>query len=166
MNDKSKSTLVLRAGVIVLLLAPLASISSSAAESKGKMSAAVVLRMRHWLQTGEASWYGLKFQGHKTATGEKYDMAALTCAHRTLPLGSWIRVTNLRTRKSIFVRVNDRGPMTDDRIVDLSYAAAQAVGLRGVDKVKLEGVNPDNTEMSRALVAQVGAHEMSLMPNR
>ncbi len=59
-------------------------------------------------------------------------MNSLTCAHRDLPLGSWVRVTNLRNRRSIFVRVNDRGPMPTDRIIDLSYAAAQAVGIKGL----------------------------------
>ena len=113
------------------------------------------LNVRQWLQVGQASWYGLKFQGHKTATGEPFDTNGLTCAHRSLPLGSWIRVTNLHNRKSIFVRVNDRGPMIDDRIVDLSYAAAHAVGLKGVGQVKLETVSASDPEMAKALVAQL-----------
>ena len=98
------------------------------------------VRLRHWLQVGQASWYGLKFQGHRTATGEHFNMNSLTCAHRTLPLGSWIRVTNLRNRKSVLVRVNDRGPVPENRIVDLSYAAAHAVGLDGTGEVRLEAV--------------------------
>jgi rare lipoprotein A len=60
-------------------------------------------RIKQWFQTGQASWYGLKFQGHRTATGETYDMNALTCAHPTLPLGSWVRVTNLRNRKTVLL---------------------------------------------------------------
>jgi rare lipoprotein A len=111
-------------------------------------------RIKQWFQTGQASWYGLKFQGRKTATGESYDMNALTCAHRTLPLGSWIRVTNLRNRKTVLVRVNDRGPSFGDRIVDLSYAAARAVGLGGTGKVKLERVNPKDPEVARIVLAQ------------
>lgn len=95
---------------------------------------------RHWLQVGEASWYGLKFQGRRTANGEHFNMNSLTCAHRTLPLGSWVRVTNLRNRKSVLVRVNDRGPVPENRIVDLSYAAAHAVGLDGIGEVRLEAV--------------------------
>jgi rare lipoprotein A len=112
-------------------------------------------RIKHWFETGQASWYGLKFQGHKTATGEKFDMNTFTCAHRSLPLGSWLRVTNLRNRKSVLVRVNDRGPMVDDRIVDLSYAAAHAVGIGGVAKVKLERVNLTDPGVARILLAQM-----------
>jgi rare lipoprotein A len=114
-------------------------------------------RLRQWFETGQASWYGLNFQGHKTATGEDFDMNALTCAHRTLPLGSWIRVTNLRNRKAVLVRVNDRGPMVDNRIVDLSYAAARAVGLRGIGKVKLERVNIADPAVAKVLLAQLPA---------
>jgi rare lipoprotein A len=117
------------------------------------MTAAI--RIKQWFQTGQASWYGLKFQGHKTATGETYDMNALTCAHPTLPLGSWVRVTNLRNRKTILVRVNDRGPSFGDRIVDLSYAAARALRLGGTGKVKLERVNPKDPDIARILLAQV-----------
>lgn len=109
----------------------------------------------HWFQVGTASWYGRHFQGHTTANGESYNMFAPTCAHRSLPLGSWIKVTNLRNHKSIFVRVNDRGPVPDNRVVDLSYAAAHAVGIRGVGKVKLEVVRGGDPEMAKELVAQL-----------
>jgi rare lipoprotein A (peptidoglycan hydrolase) len=78
----------------------------------------------HWFEIGKASWYGKKFDGRRTASGEKFDMHELTCAHRTLPLGSWVRITNLRNHRIVFARVNDRGPMIDDRVIDLSYAAA------------------------------------------
>jgi rare lipoprotein A len=110
-----------------------------------------------WYQVGQASWYGRYFQGKKTANGESYDMNGLTCAHRSLPLGSWIRVTNLRNRRSVFVRVNDRGPVPENRIVDLSYGAAQAVGLAqaGVGKVKLETLRPGDPEMAKQLIAQL-----------
>ena len=100
--------------------------------------ASAVAALHRWFETGKASWYGLRFQGHTTATGEAYDMNELTCAHRSAPLGSWLRVTNLRNQRSVLVRVNDRGPMVDDRIVDLSYAAARAVGLTGIGRVRLE----------------------------
>ena len=100
--------------------------------------ASAVAALHRWFETGKASWYGLKFQGRATATGERYDMNDLTCAHRSAPLGSWLRVTNLRNQRSVLVRVNDRGPMVDDRIVDLSYAAARAVGLTGIGRVRLE----------------------------
>jgi rare lipoprotein A len=93
---------------------------------------------RHWYQLGHASWYGKYFQGHQTASGENYNMWDLTCAHRSLPLGSLVRVTNLRNHKSVVVRVNDRGPVPEDRIVDLSYAAATSLGVNGVSKVRIE----------------------------
>jgi rare lipoprotein A len=110
---------------------------------------------RRWFQIGTASWYGRYFQGKKTANGEAYDMNGLTCAHRSLPLGSWIRVTNLKNRKSVFVRVNDRGPVPENRIVDLSYGAAQAVGISGIAKVKLETLRPGDPEMAKQLIAQL-----------
>lgn len=123
-------------------------------------------KVRRWLQVGQASWYGLKFQGKRTATGERFDMNSLTCAHRSLPLGSWLRVTNLRNRRSVFVRVNDRGPVAEDRIIDLSYAAAHAVGLDGTGKVKLEAVSANDPEMARALVAQLRFPVLALNPAR
>lgn len=140
--------------MLTLILGAAASASDPAPASKDVMQPT---KTRHWFEIGEASWYGLHFQGHKTATGEAFDMNRLTCAHRSLPLGSWIRVTNLRNRKSVFVRVNDRGPVPEDRIVDLSYAAAQAVGLadRGVGKVKVEPVKPGDVQMQKALLAQM-----------
>ncbi len=115
------------------------------------------MKPRRWYEIGTASWYGRYFQGRKTAMGETYDMNGLTCAHRSLPLGSWIRVTNLKNRKSIFVRVNDRGPVPENRIVDLSYGAAQAVGLAepGIGRVKLETVRSGDPEMAKALLAQL-----------
>ena len=76
-------------------------------------------------QTGNASWYGRAHQGKKTASGEPFDMNALTAAHRTLPLGSRVRVTNLANGRVVDVRVNDRGPVLADRIIDISYAAAR-----------------------------------------
>ncbi len=94
--------------------------------------------VHHWYQLGHASWYGKYFQGHQTASGESYNMYDLTCAHRSLPLGSLVRVTNLRNHKSVVVRVNDRGPVPEDRIIDLSYAAANLLQVSGVSKVRLE----------------------------
>jgi len=74
--------------------------------------------------TGIASWYGRKFHGRPTSSGERYDMFALTAAHKTLPIPMWVEVTNQRNGRSVIVKVNDRGPFVDDRIIDLSYAAA------------------------------------------
>src|SRR5215813_11759709 len=91
-------------------------------------------------QVGRASWYGRIFQNKKTASGEPYDMNDLTAAHRTLPLGSWVKVTNLKNDRSVMVRINDRGPVLRSRILDLSYGAAMILGLRdaGVGKVRLD----------------------------
>ncbi len=123
-------------------------------------------KAHRWLQVGKASWYGRGFQGRRTATGERFDMNALTCAHRTLPLGSWLRVTNLHNSRSIFVRVNDRGPYESDTIVDLSYAAAQRVGLLGKAQVKVERVSPDDPELAHALVSEVTPASMPLSLDR
>lgn len=94
----------------------------------------------HWYQIGRASWYGKLFQGQETASGENFDMNAMTCAHRTLPLGSLVKVTNLRNHKSVVVRVNDRGPLPTNRVVDLSYGAARFLGFtgRGTAPVRLD----------------------------
>lgn len=82
-------------------------------------------------ERGIASWYGKKFHGRRTASGEVYDMFAMTAAHKTLPIPSYARVTNVRNGRSVVVRVNDRGPFHSDRIIDLSYAAAARVGIAG-----------------------------------
>jgi rare lipoprotein A len=89
---------------------------------------------------GAASFYGNKFQGRRTANGEKFDNQALTAAHKTLPFGSKVRVTNVRNGLSVIVRINDRGPFTRGRIIDLSKAAARKVGLghAGTAIVRLE----------------------------
>ena len=81
-------------------------------------------------QVGTASWYGENFQGKPTASGEPYEMHDMTAAHLTLPMGSYVRVTNLRNGKAVVVRVNDRGPIVPGRIIDLSYGAAQALQFR------------------------------------
>src|SRR5215831_13400303 len=91
-------------------------------------------------QVGKASWYGRLFQHKKTASGELYDMHDFTAAHRTLPLGSWVKVTNLKNDKSVMVRINDRGPVLKGRILDLSYGAAMILGMGddGVARVRLD----------------------------
>jgi rare lipoprotein A len=114
-----------------------------------------IAKVRHWIQVGVASWYGPRFQGRPTANGETFNMHQLTCAHRTLPLGTWLRVTNLVNRKTVLVRVNDRGPMVDGRIVDLSYAAAKAVGIDGLGEVRLEKVNPSDPSIKNETVARL-----------
>jgi rare lipoprotein A len=89
------------------------------------------------VQTGAASWYGPGFHGKRTANGETFNTNALTAAHKTLPFGTELRVTNERTGKSAVVRINDRGPYAHGRVIDLSKAAAEAVGISGVGKVTL-----------------------------
>lgn len=95
-------------------------------------------------QTGLASWYGTKFHGKRTSSGEPYDMYALTGAHKTLPLPTYAKITNKANNKSIIVKINDRGPFHSDRIVDLSYAAASKLGLlgHGTAHVELAAIDP------------------------
>jgi rare lipoprotein A len=94
-------------------------------------------------QIGTASWYGSYFQGRATASGEPYDMYDLTAAHPTLPLGSWVRVTNLANGRAVVVRVNDRGPIVPGRIIDLSYNTARVLHFesKGLQRVRLDVVN-------------------------
>jgi len=95
-------------------------------------------------QEGIASWYGTKFQGRPTANGEPYNLYGMTAAHRTLPIPSYVRVTNLVNNRTAVVRVNDRGPFHDDRIIDLSYAAALKLGYadKGTTPVLVETIAP------------------------
>jgi len=95
-------------------------------------------------QVGTASWYGEYFQGKQTASGEPYDMRDFTAAHPTLPLGTFVKVTNLRNGKVVVVRINDRGPVVDGRIIDLSYNSARALGFeqRGLQTVRLDIYHP------------------------
>ncbi len=151
--------------VYLLVLVFLALITTSAVEAAGPpiKSAVSGNSKHHWYQIGIASWYGGHFQGRKTASGETYDMNALTCAHRSLPLGTWLRVTNTRNNKVVYVRVSDRGPMPEDRIVDLSYAAAQAVGIQGLGHVRLEQVTADECPgVAAQLIAQL--HLPAILP--
>ena len=101
----------------------------------------------HWFQTGRASWYGGNFNGKRTASGERFNQNFLTCAHRTLPLGSWIRVTNLSNNKSTFVRVTDRGPFVKNVVLDLSYAAARRLGFTSTARVRIDKVAPDDPNL-------------------
>jgi rare lipoprotein A len=89
------------------------------------------------LQSGPASWYGPGFHGRRTASGEIFNTNELTAAHRSLPFGTRVRVTNQRTGRSTVVRINDRGPYAHGRIIDLSRASAEAIGLSGVASVSL-----------------------------
>jgi rare lipoprotein A len=95
-------------------------------------------------QRGIASWYGNKFHGKKTSNGETYDMYAMTAAHKTLPIPCYVQVTNLKNGKQVVVRVNDRGPFHENRIIDLSYAAAKKLGItgNGTGLVEIRTVEP------------------------
>ena len=97
-------------------------------------------------QRGIASWYGEEFHGNPTASGEIYDMYELTAAHRTLPLGTPVMVTNLENHRSVGVRINDRGPFVKGRIIDLSYGAARAIGIVEKGTARVEVVAFDLTE--------------------
>lgn len=90
--------------------------------------------------TGMASWYGERFHGRQTASGELYDMYAMTAAHKTLPFGTMVRVTDIETRKTVIVRITDRGPFTKGRVIDLSYAAAGELDMiqAGVVRVRVD----------------------------
>jgi rare lipoprotein A len=94
--------------------------------------------------TGIASWYGMKFNKHRTSSGEPYDVFKMTAAHRTLPLPSYVKVTHLKNGRQIIVKVNDRGPFKKDRLIDLSYVAAKKLGITpmGTGLVHIEAIDP------------------------
>jgi rare lipoprotein A len=101
-------------------------------------------------QTGTASFYGRRFHGRRTASGARYDMHALTCAHPTAPFGTRLRVTDLETGRSVVVTVTDRGPFTGGRVVDLSLAAARKLGMveRGLARVRVEPLGDGSDDRS------------------
>lgn len=104
-------------------------------------------------QRGRASWYGKKFHGRKTASGEPYDMFAMTAAHKTLPIPSYVRVTNLDNGRSAVVRINDRGPFHSERIIDLSYAAAARLGIIGDGHAEVQIAALQPGDDSRAIAS-------------
>lgn len=116
-------------------------------------------------QAGKASWYGRKFHGKPTSSGEPYDMYAMTAAHPTLPIPSYARVTNPENGKSVVVRINDRGPFHDNRLIDLSYTAAYKLDvLKGVTPVTVEAVLPEEAPTSFAAQAAETVVEPTLQP--
>ena len=108
-------------------------------------------------ERGIASWYGTKFHGRRTSSGERYDMYAMTAAHRSLPLPTYVQVTNLQNGRQIVVKVNDRGPFHQNRIIDLSYAAAHKLGIagRGTGLVEVVAITPGQTAPVTTKVATV-----------
>lgn len=119
---------------------------------RGNPDSYVVLGQRYhtlpssqgYVERGIASWYGTKFHGRSTSSGEPYDMYAMTAAHKSLPLPTYVQVSNLRNGRSAIVRVNDRGPFHDNRLIDLSYAAATKLGIlgEGTGLVEVRALNP------------------------
>ncbi|MDC6477325.1 septal ring lytic transglycosylase RlpA family protein [Methylophilaceae bacterium] len=118
--------------------------------------------LKPYTATGYASWYGKKYHGNKTSIGEVYDMYKMTAAHKTLPLPCYVKVTNLKNDKTVIVRVNDRGPFVKDRVIDLSYAAANRLEIieKGSELVKVELIDLDEkvkvTKINKQIYIQAG----------
>jgi len=117
-------------------------------------------------QVGTASWYGKIFHGKPTASGEPYDMYDMTAAHLKLPMGSYVKVTNLRNGRAVVVRVNDRGPIVPGRIIDLSYGAAQALQFkaRGLQRVRLDVVKPADQKLAHHAIQTLQTVAMNRPP--
>lgn len=113
-----------------------------------------------YTETGLASWYGHPYHGRAAADGEIYDMETMVAAHRTLPFDTWVRVVNLINNKSVEVRIIDRGPFVDGRIIDLSHAAARAIDLigPGIAQVRMEVIRVPEAAVSAGFAVQVGAY--------
>ena len=118
-----------------------------------------LVKLQPFRQRGLASWYGKRFHGNPTASGEAYDMYAMTAAHPTLPIPSYVRVTNTGNGRSVVVRVNDRGPFHPGRIIDLSYAAAFKLGYiqAGSAPVEIESIIPGEQKQAGGVYLQLGA---------
>jgi rare lipoprotein A len=131
-----------RLGIAVLLASALA---ACAPDLHRPQSPSPVAPVRGFVEVGLASWYGRYHAGRPTASGEPFDPDGMTAAHRTLPLGTIVRVTNMANGRTVKVRINDRGPSDTSRVIDLSRGSAQALGFveDGVIKVKIERLSPD-----------------------
>jgi len=140
------TTMILAAGVLLLFIS---------CGGRKRLREVKLKPGGHWSQAGNASWYGKKFNGRPTASGEIFDMYAMTAAHRTLPLGTRIRVKNLANGKTVEVKVNDRGPFVRGRILDCSYGAAKKLGYAnaGVTRVKITVISK-GSERRRASRAE------------
>lgn len=113
-------------------------------------------RLEPYKARGVATWYGRRYHGNPTSSGERYDMYAMTAAHPTLPIPSYARVTSLANGKSVVVRINDRGPFHSKRVIDLSYTAAHKLGYvkQGSARVRVESLDPESDDAGEALLAQ------------
>jgi rare lipoprotein A len=131
-------------GIVALAMVALACATSTARETPGPLVSASpphsVLEYAIFTQTGKASWYGRWHNGRKTASGERFNMYQMTAAHRTIPLGTIVRVTNPANGKMVKVKINDRGPYYKGRVIDLSAAAAKALGIsrNGTARLRIE----------------------------
>jgi rare lipoprotein A len=130
----------------------------------------VMKTSRNYEEQGIASWYGTKFHSHHTSNGERYDMLAMTAAHKTLPLPTYVEVTNLKNGKKIIVKVNDRGPFESNRLIDLSYVAAKKLGMigHGTTHVDVKAIDPRDALAQPELWAKnkarvsIPAHDYSM----
>jgi rare lipoprotein A len=140
----------------MILAAFLALSAGCARRGSAKVSAAKPVRIG-WTETGVASWYGVPYDGRRASSGEVFDMRKLTAAHRTLPFDTWVEVSNLQNGKSVNVRINDRGPFVDGRIIDLSFAAAGEIDMvrPGIARVRLRVI--DGPKPADAYAVQIGA---------
>jgi len=127
----------------------------------------VLANAKGFVERGIASWYGKKFHGHSTSSGEPFNMYAMTAAHTRLPLPTYVRVTNLKNHRSVVVRVNDRGPFHANRIIDLSYAAAKKLGITaaGTGMVEIRAIDPDNPRAAPVVAAHKTAEAGKLALN-
>jgi rare lipoprotein A len=147
-----------RVGLLALAVAAVAA-SGCAHKHRARLPAPPPAVRPGYTETGVASWYGHPYHGRPAANGEIYDMEKLTAAHRTLPLNTWVRVENLANRKSVDVRIIDRGPFVDGRIIDLSHAAARQIDLLGpgTGRVRMVVIREPQTVAPALFGVQVGA---------
>lgn len=126
--------------VAALLAASLAAVTGCGRRNSARAPVPAAPAPLGWTESGIASWYGVPYDGRRTASGEVFDMRAMTAAHRTLPFNTWVEVTNLKNGKQVDVRVTDRGPFIQGRIIDLSMGAAERIGMvrDGIVRVRLK----------------------------
>jgi rare lipoprotein A len=146
---------------------PKAEVKKEASKAEMPAPSKIERRETKEVQYGVASWYGPDFHGKPTSSGEIYDMYQFTCAHNTFPLGTMVMVTNLENGKSVELKVNDRGPFVKERLIDVSYAAAQVLDLwaKGTALVKVEGFGP-LIDTFQPFTLQVGSFTEEVKANR
>lgn len=154
-NSAEKGLVIVVLIMSSMLVSAQSNSGTQSAQPKGMHNSVKASKANRPFEVGVASWYGKWFNGKPTASGEAYDMNELTAAHPTLPLGTWVKVTNLRNRLWVLVRVNDRGPIVPGRIIDLSYSAARMLNMsgRGIAKVRLDVVKAPEDASSIALLS-------------